>query len=91
MLEKYGRKGTEVDGIFFTEGEIDTARVIGDAKVSSDRQNISLEKLKKDLAAEVKAKSGNALDNFKYVQKASAFSFSSTRWVVTGRIVQVAE
>jgi len=91
MLEKYGRKGTDVDGIFFTEGEIGTARVIGDAKVSSDRQNIALEKLKKDLAAEVKAKGGNALDNFKYVQKASAFSFSSTRWVATGRIVQVLE
>lgn len=91
MLEKYGRKGTDVDGIFFTEGEIDAARVIGDAKVSSDRQNISLEKLKKDLAAEVKAKGGNALDRFKYVQKASAFSFSSTRWVATGRIVQASE
>jgi hypothetical protein len=64
MLEKYGRKGTDVEGIFFTEGEIAGAQVIGDAKVSSDRQNISLEKLKADLAAEVKAKGGNALDNF---------------------------
>ena len=91
MLEKYGRKGTDVDGIFFTEGEIGSARVIGDAKVSSDRQNISLEKLKADLAAEVKAKGGNALDNFKYVQKASAFSFSSTRWVATGLIVRASE
>jgi hypothetical protein len=91
MLEKYGRKGTDVGGIFFTEGEIVAARVIGEAKVSSDRQNISLEKLKNDLAAEVKAKGGNALDNFKYVQKASAFSFSSTRWVATGRIVEASE
>jgi hypothetical protein len=91
MLEKYGRKGTDVDGIFFTEGEIYGAQVIGDAKTSSDRQNITLEILKKDLAAEVKAKGGNALDNFKYVQKASVFSFSSVRWVATGRIVQAAE
>jgi hypothetical protein len=91
MLEKYGRKGTDVEGIFFTEGEIAGAQAIGDAKVSSDRQNISLEKLKADLAAEVKAKGGNALDNFKYVQKASAFSFSSTRWVATGRIVRASE
>lgn len=91
MLEKYGRKGTDVEEIFFTEGEIAGAHVIGNAKVSSDRQNISLKKLKADLAAEVKAKGGNALDNFKYVQKASAFSFSSTRWVATGRIVQASE
>jgi hypothetical protein len=91
MLERYGRKGTDLDGIFFTEGEIAGAQVIGDAKVSSDRQNISLEKLKADLAAEIKAKGGNALDNFKYVQKASAFSFSSTRWVATGRIVRASE
>lgn len=91
MLEKYGRKGTEVDGIFFTEGEIEGAQFIGAAKVSSDRQNIKLETLKKDLAAEVKAKGGNALDNFKYVQKASAFSFSSVRWVTTGRVVKVSE
>lgn len=91
MLEKYGRKGTEVEGIFFTEGQIDSARFIGDAKASSDQQNISLEKLKAVLAADVKAKGGNALDNFKYVQKASTFSFSSTRWVATGRIVQVSE
>jgi hypothetical protein len=91
MLEKYGRKGTEVDGIFFTEGEIAGAKVMGDAKVSSDRQNITLDALKKDLAAEVRAKGGNALDNFKYVQKASAFSFSSVRWVTTGRVVQASD
>lgn len=91
MIEKFGRKGTEVDGIFFTEGEIERASFLGQAKASSDRQNTSLDKLKSDLAAEVKAKGGNALDNFKYVQKATVFSFSSVRWEATGRIVRISE
>jgi hypothetical protein len=91
MLENYCREGTDVDGIFFTEGEIAAAQLIGDVKISSDRQNISLDKLKNDLAAMAEVKSGNALDKFEYVQKDSAFSFSRTRWVVTSRIVQVSE
>ena len=91
MIDKYGRKGTEVDGIFFTEGKISGANILGQAKASSDRQNITLDKLKSDLAAEVKAKGGNALDNFKYVQKATVFSFSSVRWETSGRIVRITE
>lgn len=91
MLEKYGFKGTEVDGIFFTEGEISGANVIGQAKSISNRQNISLDDLKTNLAAEVRMKGGNALDNFRYVQKGTVFSFSSVRWEATGRIVRIAE
>jgi hypothetical protein len=91
LIEKYGRKGTELNGIFFTEGEIANGTVLGQAKASSDRQNITLDKLKSDLAAEVKAKGGNALDNFKYVQKATVFSFSSVRWETTGRIIKISE
>jgi hypothetical protein len=89
MLEKYGRKGSEVKGVFFTEGQIDGGQQIGEATTSSDRQNIALDILKEKMADQVLAKGGNALDNFKYVQKGSAFSFSSTRWVLTGRIIKI--
>ena len=91
MIEKFGRKGTELKGIFFTEGQIASAKVISDASVSSDRQNISIEILKEKLAAQAIAQGANAVDNYKYVQKGSVWSFSSTRWVMTGRFVQAEE
>ena len=91
MVEKYGRKGTELKGIFFTEGQISSAKVVGDGSVSSDRQNISIEILKEKLAEQAIAKGANAVDNWKYVQKGSVWSFSSTRWVMTGRFMQAEE
>jgi len=50
LIEKFGRKGTELKGIFFTEGQIASAKVVGDGSVSSDRQNISIELLKEKMA-----------------------------------------
>ncbi len=91
MIEKYGRKGTELKGIFFTEGQIATAKVIGEGSATSDRQNISIEILKERLADQAIAQGANAVDNYKYVQKGSVWSFSSTRWVMTGRLVQAEE
>ena len=91
MVEKYGRKGTELKGIFFTEGQISSAKVVGDGSVSSDRQNISIEILKEKLAEQAIAKGANAVDNWKYVQTGSVWSFSSTRWVMTGRLLQADE
>lgn len=91
MIEKYGRKGTELKGIFFTEGPIASGKVVGEGSVTSDRQNISIEILKDKLADQAIAKGANAVDNFKYVQKGSVWSFSSTRWVMTGRLLQAEE
>ena len=91
MIERFGRKGTELRGIFFTEGQIASAKVLGDGSVSSDRQNISIELLKEKLADQALAKGANAVDNWKYVQKGSVWSFSSTRWVMTGRFLQAEE
>ena len=88
MLERYGRKGTEHDGIFFTEGVIEGSSVVGDVEAISNRQNVPLDELKTALAAKVKAAGGNALDNFKYVQKGTIWSFSSTQWKATGRAVK---
>lgn len=88
MIEKYGRKGTEHDGIFFTEGVIENGNNLGVVEAISNQQNMSLDKLKSDLAAKVKAKGGNALDEFKYVQKGTVFSFSSTQWRASGRAIK---
>jgi hypothetical protein len=88
VLERYGRKGTEHDGIFFTEGVIEGSSVVGDVEAISNRQNVPLDELKTALAAKVKAAGGNALDNFKYVQKGTIWSFSSTQWKATGRAVK---
>ena len=91
MIEKFGRKGTELRGVFFTEGQIASGKIVGDGMVSSDRQNISIELLKEKMADQALAKGANAVDNWKYVQKGSVWSFSSTRWVMTGRLVQAEE
>ena len=91
LIERYGRKGTELKGIFFTEGQIATAKVVGDGSVSSDQQNISIETLKVRMADQAIAKGANAVDNWKYVQKGSVWSFSSTRWVMTGRFLEAKE
>ena len=88
MIERFGRKGTEHDGIFFTEGVIEGGSVVGNVEAISNRQNGPLDELKTALAAKVKAAGGNALDNFKYVQKGTVWSFSSTQWKATGRAVK---
>ena len=91
LIEKFGRKGTELKGIFFTEGQIASAKVLGEGSVTSDRQNISIEILKDRLADQAIAQGANAVDNWKYVQKGSVWSFSSTRWVMTGRLLRAEE
>jgi hypothetical protein len=88
MLERFGRKGTEHDGIFFTEGVIEGGANLGHVEAISNRQNVPLDELKTTLAAKVKAVGGNALDEFKYVQKGTVFSFSSTQWKATGRAIK---
>lgn len=91
MIEKFGRKGTEFNGVFFTEGPISNAEFLGNITEISNRQNVNLDEFKKIIAAKVIQKGGNAVDNFKYVQQGTVFSFSSTRWKVTGRILKAGE
>ena len=90
-MKRFGREGTECDGVFFTEGVIEGATALAEIKLDSGRQNIALDELKRKVAAQVKAKGGNALQNFNYVQQGTVFSFSSTRWRVTGTAVVARE
>lgn len=91
MLERFGRKGTEFDGVFFTEGSIDRGTKLGPVDVESRKQNTNLDELKRQLATKVKKLGGNALENFKYVQQGTVFSFSSTRWRASGIAVRAVE
>jgi len=91
VLERYGRKGTDHDGIFFTEDVISSGSRIRDLQVESRKQNVNLDQLKTELAKQVKQLGGNALDNFNYVQQGTVFSFSSTRWRVSGTAVRATE
>ena len=91
MIEKYGRKGTEFEGIFFTEGPIQSGAKLGLLQVESRKQNTTLNELKHQLAERVKGLGGNALENFSYVQQGTVFSFSSTRWRATGNAVRAIE
>jgi hypothetical protein len=90
-VKRFGREGTECDGVFFTEGVIEGATALAEIKLDSGRQNIALDELKRKVAAQVKAKGGNALQNFNYVQQGTVLSFSSTRWRVTGTAVVARE
>ena len=91
MIEKYGRKGTEMNGIFFTEGEITQGKIISDAFAKSDQQNISIDKLKEKLANQAISLGANTVDRWKYVQKATIWSMSSTQWQMTGRFIKAEE
>ena len=91
MIQRFGRKGTEKDGIFFTEGPIENGVKLGEVRVESRRQNVNLDELKSELARKVKSLGGNALENFNYVQQGTVFSFSSTRWKASGVAVRAVD
>ena len=91
MIERFGRKGTEHEGVFFTEGRISDGVKLGELKVESRKQNTNLTQLKTQMASRVKQLGGNALENFNYVQQGTVFSFSDTRWRATGTAVKAAE
>lgn len=88
MIHRFGRKGTEFGGVFFTEGPIVGGTKLGELMAESRKQNTNLDELKQQLASQVKNLGGNALENFNYVQQGTVFSFSSTRWRATGTAVR---
>jgi hypothetical protein len=90
-LKDLGEKEPRFLEFFFTEGQVEVGEFLGNAEAISNRQNASLDQLKEDLAKKVLSRGGNCLDQFKYVQKGTVFSFSSTQWRATGRIMKVNE
>lgn len=88
-IERYGVLGTEHDGIFFTESALDIGQSFGQVKAVSNRQNTSLDSLKSKLARQAMAKDCNCIASFKYSQRATVFSFSSTQLTATGTAVRM--
>ena len=84
FFEIDGCRGYLFQGVFFTEGIPGSAKSIAQVETSSNVQNTNLDWLREKLASQVKARGGNALIGFRYVQKASIWSFSSVSWNADG-------
>ena len=84
MEARFGLLGYSHDGIFFSENPASNGTVRGKVKASSGQQNLNIDKLKSKLASFAKARGANAVVEFKYSQRANAFSFSSTEWRAEG-------
>jgi hypothetical protein len=70
MESRCGVSGTVEGGVFFTESDVAGARQLGSVNVEISRQNSNLSEVKAELAAQVRARGGNALVRFKYGQRA---------------------
>jgi hypothetical protein len=84
LEKRYGVRGHDFDGIFFTEDSLESAVTLGMVQAVSNKQNTSLDALKSTMARDAKSKGGNVVSSFKYGQKGTAFSFSSTQWNASG-------
>lgn len=69
MQTRFGVKGTECNGIFFTEHAISGAKIIRHLKVEISRQNSNLAEVKEKLASEANSIRADAVMNFRYGQK----------------------
>jgi N-glycosylase/DNA lyase len=89
-LERYGVRGSEADGVFFTEtAAIEGARVLGEVEVKIGGQNKDIRDIKRELAKRVIAKGGNALVAFRYGQQGNSWwqsfgLFDSEHWYGSG-------
>ena len=91
LEKRYGVRGHDFDGVFFTEDTIEGAASLGSVQAVSNRQNMSLDSLKSSMARDAKAKGGNVVSSFKYAQKGTVFSFSSTQWNASGIVMRLSE
>ena len=69
MEERYGVKGTIVDGVFFTESSVQNSVPIRHLHVEVSRQNSNLGEVKKLLAKQALSLGATAIANFRYGQK----------------------
>ena len=94
-LERHGVRGSEQDGVFFTESAaIEGARLLGQIRVKVGGQNKDIRDVKRALAKQVLAKGGNALAGFTYGQKGNSWweslgMFDSEHWYGAGTVLKV--
>jgi hypothetical protein len=95
MLEKFGLKGTEKDGVFFSESAPSNLNVIKHIKVELARQNANLSDLKVKLAQQAKGAGANAIVNFRYGQQSHkwwqhlTFRWDTESWQGEGDAVKL--
>jgi len=96
MEERYGVKGTILDGIFFTESSIQNTVTIKHIHVEISRQNSNLNEVKKLLANKASSLGATAIINFRYGQKkhswlqqAFTFKWDTESWHGEGDAIKL--
>jgi hypothetical protein len=93
VLERHGVRGSEYDGVFFTEAPaIEGARIIAPVNIKIGGQNKDIRDIKRELAKQVRSKGGNALVGFSYGQRGNPWYqsfglFDSEHWFGSGTAV----
>jgi hypothetical protein len=78
-------RGNYADGIFFTEGGMVDAELLGKVRVESKKMNSNLAQLKVRLARLAREKGANAICQYKYGQKRTLLSiWDDTMWYAEG-------
>ena len=82
MLERAGLRGTESDGIFFSEDAAPSAtQVLGRVSFRKNRQNWDLARIKQELARQAAALGADSVVNFEYGQiSAKWYEHLLPRW-----------
>lgn len=96
MIERYGVKGTELDGVFFTESTIPNAQLLAPIQTEISRQNANLQEVKERMAANAKSLGATVIMNFRYGQKAHrwwelvfTFKWDTESWFGSGDVVRL--
>ena len=85
MIERFGVRGSEAEGVFFTEAESVVGADLGKVKVTCQGQNKNLNDVKRELARRVREMGGDVLVAFKYEQKTG---FWGDSWHGSGRVIR---
>lgn len=85
MIERFGVRGSQAEGVFFTEAEHVAGTDLGNVKITCQGQNKNLNDVKRELARRVQQKGGDVLVAFRYEQKTG---FWGDSWHGSGRVVR---
>ncbi len=95
MIKKYGIKGTEKDGIFFSENAPTSFRILKYIKVEISGQNSNLIDIKREMAIKAKEVGANSIINFQYGQRSHkwwellfTFKWDTEFWYGEGKAVK---
>ncbi len=90
-MEKHGLEGSEIEGVFFTEGQAPQGtQILKELDlVVKLRQNLNPTEMKKRAVKTITAAGGNALVEMTYGQRAKVAIFANgEQWYIKGKIVK---